>query len=159
MDNKPETKYWPAGGKLLARITYNGAMVCIFKSPPTDEQGQAMASALNQSNELAALREELANEITLRRNHAARIHELSDQTKDLQPRLTAAEQRNAELERDAARYRWLRDINVGPATIDRLIFQTVADDCNPPYRDMKHGVDLDAAIDSQIKPTESGASE
>ena len=38
--------YWPAGGKLLARITYEGKLVCIFKAPPTDEQGHAMAKAL-----------------------------------------------------------------------------------------------------------------
>ncbi|WP_426101584.1 hypothetical protein [Pseudomonas sp. PSPC3-3] len=72
--------------------------------------------------------------------------------KELQQRLTAADERVDVLERDAARYRWLRDVNVGPHMIDRLLFQTVSDDCNPPYRDMKHGVDLDAAIDAAIKP-------
>lgn len=56
-----------------------------------------MVMATDHDRELAALREELESERTLRRNHAARIHELSDQTKDIQQRLTAAEQRNAEL--------------------------------------------------------------
>jgi len=54
-------------------------------------------------------------------------------------------QRDAALA-DAARYRWLRDNNVGPSQIDR-----VCDDCNPPYFTLKSGTDLDTAIDSAMK--------
>lgn len=38
--------YWPAEGKLLARITLDGKFVAIFKAPPTDAQGHAMAKAI-----------------------------------------------------------------------------------------------------------------
>ncbi|MBW1249015.1 hypothetical protein I7860_20260 [Pseudomonas tolaasii] len=75
--------------------------------------------------------------------------------KELQQRLTAADEREEVLERDAARYRWLRDASVGPHMIDRLLFQTISDDCNPPYRDMKHGVELDTAIDAELKPADA----
>jgi hypothetical protein len=46
MTPKPVAKYWPAGGKLLARITLGGELIAIFKKPPTDEQGHAMAKSL-----------------------------------------------------------------------------------------------------------------
>lgn len=44
--SKPVAKYWPADGKLLARITHDGKIIAIFKASPTDEQGHAMAKAL-----------------------------------------------------------------------------------------------------------------
>lgn len=44
--NKAE--YKPAKGKMLAMITQGGKIVCVFKVPPTDEQGRAMASALSK---------------------------------------------------------------------------------------------------------------
>lgn len=48
---------------------------------------------------------------------------------------------------DAERYQWLRSANVGPATIERLLYTWVNDDCNPPYAELKHGKELDEAID------------
>ena len=50
------------------------------------------------------------------------------------------------------RYLWLRSCTVGPSMIERTLYQTVNDDCNPPYRDLMHGADLDRAIDGQLKP-------
>lgn len=47
------TIYWPAGGKLRARITKDGQLVCIFTHPPTDEQGHAMAGALDADQSAA----------------------------------------------------------------------------------------------------------
>lgn len=43
--------YWPAEGKLLARITLDGKFVAIFKASPTDEQGHAMAKAIVPADE------------------------------------------------------------------------------------------------------------
>ena len=100
-------------------------------------------------------RDHMAREAELKEGIAKHWQVICDQRAKidaLQQRLTAADERADVLERDAARYRWLRDVNVGPHMIDRLLFQTVSDDCNPPYRDMKHGVDLDAAIDAELKP-------
>lgn len=57
----------------------------------------------------------------------------------------SAFQPNGSDSKDAARYRWLRDNNVGPSQIDR-----VCDDCNPPFFTLKSGDDLDAAIDAAI---------
>lgn len=65
---------------------------------------------------------------------------------------------------DAERYRWLRSQDVGEGTLDRLLYETISDDCNPPYRAMKHGASLDAAVDAarlatppteQAKPSEA----
>lgn len=54
------------------------------------------------------------------------------------------------LRKDAERYRWLRSWNVGMGELDRCIFETVHDDCNPPYRAMKYNESLDRAIDSAM---------
>ena len=54
--------------------------------------------------------------------------------------------------RDAARYRWLRSQGTRAEVIDRTLYETISDDCNPPYRAMKHGADLDAAIDAALAP-------
>lgn len=89
--------------------------------------------------ELAALREDLESERTLRRNHAARIHELSDQTKDIQQRLTAAEQRNAELV-------GLLEEALGSVYVD-------AGKCDSTTV-WKETVNLAARIEIAIKPTE-----
>lgn len=52
-------KYLPAKGNVHARITANGKLVCIFKTAPTDAQGEVMAAALNGSHAdlLKALRD------------------------------------------------------------------------------------------------------
>lgn len=50
--------------------------------------------------------------------------------------------------RDAGRYRWIRSQNVGHCEISRVLFETISDDCNPPYRSLKYGKDLDSAIDA-----------
>jgi len=50
------------------------------------------------------------------------------------------------LRADAERYRWLRDIDTGPAQIWELI----SDDAQPPYMTLKSGNILDAAIDAAI---------
>lgn len=55
-------------------------------------------------------------------------------------------QRLAELERDAARYRWLRCSSVGPSKIWELI----SDDCHPPQMTLKSMQELDAAIDAAM---------
>lgn len=51
---------------------------------------------------------------------------------------------------DAERYRWLRSANVGPARLVSL-HHTVNDDCNPPYWELKHGGELDSAIDAAME--------
>ena len=50
------------------------------------------------------------------------------------------------LEKDAARYRWLRSNSVGPSQIWELL----SDDCSPPVMTLKAMHDLDAAIDAAI---------
>ena len=67
----------------------------------------------NDQSQLAALREELA---TLHDQHAEQScvfcnnsGELLTEVKSLKQRLADAERRNAELEKNAARYIWLRD--------------------------------------------------
>lgn len=40
-------KFYPGGGKLYSRIAKNGKIICIFKAPPTNTQGEAMAKALD----------------------------------------------------------------------------------------------------------------
>lgn len=59
----------------------------------------------------------------------------------------------AESRRDAARYRWLRSIELGPVYIERILFETISDDHSPPYRSLKHTFDLDTAIDAAMKET------
>lgn len=49
---------------------------------------------------------------------------------------------------DARRYRWLRSQVTRASEIDRLLYETINDDHSPPYRAMKHGDSLDAAIDA-----------
>lgn len=58
---------------------------------------------------------------------------------------------------NAARYRWLRSSAVGMNRLDRILFETVNDDCNPPYRSLKHGADLDAALDAAIAAEQGDA--
>lgn len=53
----------------------------------------------------------------------------------------------ARLQKDADRYQWLRSPAVGPHIIGTYFFETISDDCNPPYRGMKIDKDLDEAID------------
>ena len=54
---------------------------------------------------------------------------------------------NERLREDAERYRWLRSIDTPPSKI----WELVSDDCNPPYPVLKHGIELDAAIDAARK--------
>jgi hypothetical protein len=115
-NKEPNAIYWPAGGKLLARITKNGKMVAIFKVPPTDEIGNAMAAALDDAKDVTQIllsvtpgpdgegQENYAKSID---DVVERLGEQSDQIEALEAR--NAEQRIAELEKDAARYQWLRD--------------------------------------------------
>lgn len=49
---------------------------------------------------------------------------------------------------DAGRYRWLRAGSTGHHLISMHLFETISDDCNPPYRAMKYGKTLDEAIDA-----------
>ena len=53
---------------------------------------------------------------------------------------------NESLKRDAERYRWLRNSEVGPSQIWELL----SDDCQPPYMTLKAMHDLDAAIDAAM---------
>ncbi|MNC48025.1 hypothetical protein D3C76_915910 [compost metagenome] len=62
----------------------------------------------------------------------------------------------AGLLKDSERYRWLRSGNTGPHTIQMHLFETISDDCNPPYRAMKCENDLDAAIDSVMSQEATG---
>lgn len=43
------SEYRPARGLFLASISKNGKIVCVFKCAPTDEQGRAMAAALDKA--------------------------------------------------------------------------------------------------------------
>lgn len=54
------------------------------------------------------------------------------------------------LRKDAERYRFMRHPDTGPAKLDSL-HNWVNDDCNPPYRELKYGDDLDAAIDTAMQ--------
>jgi uncharacterized protein CbrC (UPF0167 family) len=54
-NKEPNAIYWPAGGKLLARITKNGKMVAIFKVAPTDEIGHAMAAAIDEAKDVTQI--------------------------------------------------------------------------------------------------------
>lgn len=100
MSIETKSTYWPAGGKMLARITQNGNLVCIFKSPPTDEWGHAMAAALaapvverQDCSALMKIAADLANRHPLRQlylvcEHQGRIntgslHEHLDKCGDL----------------------------------------------------------------------------
>lgn len=47
MSNQTEAKYWPPKDVWLARISVGGDIVAIFKKPPTDAQGDAMAKAMS----------------------------------------------------------------------------------------------------------------
>jgi len=60
--------------------------------------------------------------------------------------------------KDAERYRWLRSNQVSERQLSDL-HQRVNDDCNPPYLELKHGEDLDAAIDRAIASAKGDASE
>jgi hypothetical protein len=96
-------------------------------------------------SELAALREELASRNEVIAMKAREVVEAQTAVTGWATKCKAAEQRNAELERDARRYQLLRD---DPVT-DRIISLMGDGLC---------GSMLDAAIDD-LKPTESGASE
>ena len=54
---------------------------------------------------------------------------------------------NEALRKDAERYRWLRNSDVGPAQIWELL----SDDCTPPIMTLKCIHYLDEAIDSAMK--------
>lgn len=77
---------------------------------------------------------------------------------ELRQRLTTTEQRNAELERDAARYRYLRD----PDNRDGLEPEDVIVVGIAEGEDIVWLEQMDQAVDVMMestKPTESGASE
>jgi uncharacterized protein Yka (UPF0111/DUF47 family) len=142
-------------GEALGRITvYLAAdydrLIDVYLA--AGDRAQALATRIHH---LEQSEKQAQETVTLALSTGARVALERDA---LQQRLTVQDQRVDELERDAARYRWLRDVSVGPHMIDRLLFQTVSDDCNPPYRDMKHGVELDVAIDAAIKPTAEAVS-
>jgi hypothetical protein len=77
-----------------------------------------------------------------------------------QEAVAAAEQRNAELERDAARYQLLRsgdlpDVDAGHGDIGNIY---VWDQRGEKWQECGHsisGSDLDVALDAYLKPTES----
>lgn len=54
------------------------------------------------------------------------------------------------LRKNAERYQYLRHPDTGPAKLDSL-HNWVNDDCNPPYRELMYGDDLDAAIDAAMQ--------
>ena len=60
---------------------------------------------------------------------------------------TALKAENEALRKDAERYRWLRNSDVGPAQIWELL----SDDCTPPIMTLKCIHYLDEAIDSAMK--------
>lgn len=71
---------------------------------------------------------------------------------DLQQRLTAAEQRNSELEKNAARYIWLRDKS---ESVHQFYLSTPI-----WFTGVKFNPEnVDRTIDAALKPTESGASD
>lgn len=70
----------------------------------------------------------------------------------LRKRLTAAEQRNAELEKDAARYLWLRDKS---ESVHQFYLSTPIWFTGVKF----NKVSVDSTIDAALKSTESGASD
>jgi len=126
-----------------------------FKKLALDLRGQLTGA----QSELAALREELAE--SGRADHlrqriaflTTEVHARAGERDDLQQRLTAAEQRNVELEKNAARYIWLRDES---ESVHQFYLSTPIWFTGVKFN--KENVDntIDAAM---IKPTESGASE
>ncbi len=91
---------------------------------------------------------ELRAEIDKERRMYAALSELSSNENSWAKRFRIErDEARAEVERlraDAERYRWLRDIDTGPAQIWELI----SDDAQPPYMTLKSGNILDAAIDA-----------
>jgi hypothetical protein len=72
------------------------------------------------------------------------IREVFSEQASLQARLEAAE-------KDAARYRWLRDKSTGAPAI----WELVSDEHNPPYWTLKCEEELDAATDAALAKKES----
>lgn len=62
----------------------------------------------------------------------------------------------AALAKDAARYRWLRSQDIGAVYLEAILFETISDDYNPPYRSLKHTGNLDAAIDAALQAQGEG---
>ena len=71
---------------------------------------------------------------------------------ELRAQLAAIKAENDNLRKDAERYRWLRNYEVGPSQIWELL----SDDCQPPYMTLKAMHDLDAAIDDAMAQGEKG---
>jgi hypothetical protein len=52
-------------------------------------------------------------------------------------------------ERDAARYRWLRSSSQGMGSLS--LHHVIVNDYSPPYYELKHGEELDVAIDAALE--------
>lgn len=104
-------------------------------------------------SELAALREELASTKTSLEAVTLNLSRVDDCLFKKSLRLTAAEQRNAELEKNSDRYIWLRDKS---EAVHQFYLSTPI-----WFTGVKFNPDsVDSTIDAAMaKPTESGASE
>jgi hypothetical protein len=129
------------------------------------DSGGELVLFKDHQSKLAALREELAS--AKRNEHNSEVaytaaiekqNELRDRKNsivDLQQRLTAAEQRDADDLRDAERYRALRKIT--PCRFKKMQDASVTDGGDVLYF---HSDRFDALIDAELlKSTELGASE
>jgi len=107
-----------------------------------------------------------ASEIELRRKHAARIHELSDQVKDMQQRLTAADARADVLEqllRDARHYHGVQLLTDPPKDAWKYhrVSERIDSALNPkpdatarPWGPYYSTEVITAAVDFKLKPAE-----
>jgi hypothetical protein len=138
---------WP--GRLRTPTNEPIQSLCSFCHLDGDEDGNTLdtlVEVVDQDAELAALRDELAGVV------AEKVG-LQEWVDNLKHDLTAAEQRNAELEKDAARYIWLRDKS---ESVHQFYLSTPI-----WFTGVKFNTEnVDSTIDAAMaKPTESGASE
>jgi hypothetical protein len=135
-----------------------------------------MKNAFEYEDELAALREELATakranynaEVALKAAYEVqelwkgRTTNLTHTNVGLQQRLTAAEQRNAELCRELADSKELVQVIAKRAAISELrnleLSECLEGVCNTLYCQSSEGADALERARAALKPTESGAS-
>ena len=139
------------------RIDECGRM--IEDSEPDEDSWSMWLSA---QSEIAALREELADLHETNRLFSVAHEDSRQHVIKIEQRLADAERRNGDLEKDAARYQWIR--RGGESLPNEYVKNALSAgrDCDAdtysPYFEVVQGEELDVAIDAALNPNPEAAS-
>lgn len=142
---------YAAAAKTVARLRFNGFSNAAIKSAIRNRQ-KKRAEMVQAIDTLRAQLEAAEAEVNrLRQENEALVHDSRSWERrvlDATGYVNGLEARAEADEADAVRYRWLRSQRTRADVIDRILYETVYGDDHPPYRAMKFGSELDAAIDA-----------